>query len=69
VIFLIDAQLPPALASWLIQQGLTAQHVDDLGLRTADDVAVWNHASASGAVVITKDEDSQSAPLAQQLVQ
>ena len=34
--FLIDAQLPPALASWLIQQGHTAQHVDDLGLRLGE---------------------------------
>jgi predicted nuclease of predicted toxin-antitoxin system len=57
VTFLIDAQLPPALASWLIQQGHTAQHVDDLGLRNADDMVIWNHASESGAIVITKDED------------
>jgi len=57
VIFLIDAQLPPALASWLIRQGHEAQHVDDLGLRKADDIAIWNHASESGAIVITKDED------------
>jgi len=56
VTFLIDAQLPPALASWLIQQGHTAQHVDD-GLRNADDMVIWNHASESGAIVITKDED------------
>ncbi|MDX6574495.1 MAG: hypothetical protein QOE96_448 [Blastocatellia bacterium] len=55
--FLIDAQLPPALASWLIQQGHTAQHVDDLGLRNADDIVIWNHALESGAIVITKDED------------
>jgi len=57
VTFLIDAQLPPALASWLIQQGHIAQHVDDLGLRKADDIAIWNHASERGAIVITKDED------------
>jgi predicted nuclease of predicted toxin-antitoxin system len=57
VTFLIDAQLPPALASWLIQQGHAAQHVDDLGLRNADDIAIWNHALESGANVITKDED------------
>ena len=55
--FLIDAQLPPALASWLIQQGHTAQHVDDLDLSNADDIVIWNHSSESGAIVITKDED------------
>jgi predicted nuclease of predicted toxin-antitoxin system len=57
VTFLIDAQLPPAQASWLIHQGHTAQHVDDLGLRNADDIVIWNHALESGAMVITKDED------------
>ena len=55
--FLIDAQLPPALATWLIQQGHTAQHVDDLDLRNGDDIAIWNHASESGVIIITKDED------------
>jgi predicted nuclease of predicted toxin-antitoxin system len=57
VIFLIDAQLPPALASWLIQQGHTAQHVDDLGLREAEDIVIWNYASSTGAIIVTKDED------------
>ncbi len=49
--------MPPALATWLIQQGHTAQHVDDLGLRNADNIAIWNHASESGAIIITKHED------------
>ena len=40
MIFLVDAQLPPALASWLTQQGHTAQHVDDLGLSNAEDVVI-----------------------------
>lgn len=57
MIFLVDAQLPPALANWLAQQGHTAQHVDDLGLRKADDVVIWNWASSSGAIIVTKDED------------
>ena len=55
--FLVDAQLPPALATWLTQQGHTAQHVDDVGLRDADDIAIWNHALTSRAIVVTKDED------------
>ena len=55
--FLIDAQLPPALADWLILQGHIAQHVDEIGLRNADDVEIWNHALVSGAIIITKDED------------
>ena len=35
--FLVDAQLPPALARWLREQGYDAQHVEDLGLRDAED--------------------------------
>ena len=57
MIFLVDAQLPPALANWLTQQRHTAQHVDDLGLRDAEDVVIWNWALSSEAIVITKDED------------
>ena len=55
--FLIDAQLPPALAHWLREQGHTAEHVDDVGLSNAEDVAIWNRAAQDGAIVITKDED------------
>jgi predicted nuclease of predicted toxin-antitoxin system len=54
--FLVDAQLPPALALWLRQQGHAAQHVEDVGLRDAEDSAIWNHAASSGAVIVTKDE-------------
>ena len=55
--FLVDAQLPPALARWLWQQGHAAQHVEDLGLCDAEDAMVWNHASSSDATIVTKDED------------
>lgn len=57
MIFLVDAQLPPALASWLTQQGHTAQHVDDLGLSNAEDVVIWNWALSSETIIVTKDED------------
>jgi predicted nuclease of predicted toxin-antitoxin system len=39
--FLIDAQLPPALARWLREAGHGAAHVEDVGLRNADDVVIW----------------------------
>lgn len=55
--FLIDAQLPPALAHWLVQQGHTAQHVDDIGLREGEDTEIWNHALSAGAIIVTKDDD------------
>ncbi len=55
--FLIDEQLPPTLAEWLVEQGHEATHVRDLGLRSAGDRRIRDAARASGAVVITKDED------------
>ncbi|MGH8503949.1 MAG: DUF5615 family PIN-like protein [Gammaproteobacteria bacterium] len=55
--FLIDAQLPPALARWIEDHGYSARHVFDLGLATASDAAIWSHAAASETVIVTKDED------------
>ena len=55
--FLVDAQLPPALARWLTGAGHDAQHVADLGLQASPDRVVWDHATAIGAVIVTKDED------------
>lgn len=55
--FLVDAQLPPALARWLVEAGFEAQAVREIGLREADDGAIWRHAEATGCAVVTKDED------------
>jgi predicted nuclease of predicted toxin-antitoxin system len=55
--FLVDAQLPPALARWLAEGGHTAEHVFDIGLHTASDQILWDYALSSEAVIITKDED------------
>ena len=55
--FLVDAQLPPALAGWLREAGHEAQHVEDVGLREAEDRAIWAHALQTGAIIVTKDED------------
>jgi len=55
--FLIDAQLPPALARWLEKQGHEAQHVFDLGLMEATDRVILERAGMIGAVIVTKDED------------
>jgi Domain of unknown function (DUF5615) len=54
---LIDAQMPPALAGWLKEQGHEAQAVRDVGLREAEDGAIWTYAKQTGAVILTKDED------------
>ncbi len=55
--FLIDAQLPPALARWLQDAGHEATHLEDLGLRDADDSVIWTTAQRTGAAIVTKDED------------
>lgn len=55
--FLVDAQLPPALARWLVAQGHEAAHVGDLGMQAASDAAIWDHALASASGIVTKDED------------
>lgn len=65
--FLIDAQLPPALADWLVAAGLEAVHVREIGLEAATDSAIWNHALKTERIIITKDEDfttrSEPAPI------
>ena len=55
--FLVDAQLPAALARWLAAEGHRAEHVADIGLASAPDKAIWDYALAAGAIIVTKDED------------
>ena len=55
--FIIDAQLPPALASWLAEAGHAAKHVAEIGLRDAEDSLIWRYAWEQSAVLLTKDED------------
>jgi len=68
--FIVDAQLPPALARWLLEAGHEARHVEEIGLREAEDWPIWRHAFENKAVLLTKDEDfairvrqSQSGPV------
>lgn len=55
--FLVDAQLPPALARYLCDTGHQAEHVYDIGMGEASDRKIWNYAIQNNAVIITKDED------------
>ena len=55
--FIVDAQLPPALARVLAARGHEAEHVADIGMKEAEDSPIWNHALENGAVIVTKDED------------
>jgi predicted nuclease of predicted toxin-antitoxin system len=55
--FLVDAQLPPALARHLVSLGHEASHVVDAGLLVARDQEIWRYAELNDAVLVTKDED------------
>ena len=55
--FLVDNQLPAALARFLASRGAECEHVLDIGLAEASDTEIWNYASRNDCVVISKDED------------
>lgn len=55
--FIIDAQLPPALARWLSERGHDAEHAADEHLEAASDSVIWDRAMATSAVIVSKDED------------
>jgi len=55
--FLVDANLPPALAQWLASEGHEAHHVSDLGLEAMPDREIWTRARDLDACIVTKDED------------
>jgi len=55
--FLVDAQLPPALARWLAEKGHEADHVADRQMEAASDTAIWDYALQEAAAIVTKDED------------
>ncbi len=55
--FLVDNQLPEALARFLNEREHDARHVLELQLDAADDAEIWRHAVSEGRVVVSKDED------------
>lgn len=55
--FLIDAQLPPALARMLAKHDHVAEHVTEIGPGNAPDAQRWRYALDLDAVIVTKDED------------
>ena len=63
--FLVDAQLPPALAKWIADKGYSASAVREQGLRNSDDGSIANFAAAGDWVVVTKDEDIVERALGQ----
>ena len=55
--FVVDAQLPPALARWLAANGHEAEHVAERQMAAAPDTAIWDFALHTSAAIITKDDD------------
>lgn len=55
--FLLDQGLPRSTVEFLRLQGLTAEHVGDLGLAAATDEAILKEGMNRGAVVVTLDSD------------
>ena len=55
--FLVDAQLPPALARKLNTPAHESTHVLDVGLLDAGDGQIWDYALTHDMAIITKDED------------
>lgn len=55
--FLIDNQLPAALADYLKKRGFDCAHVLDVGLGAASDAEICKYAIAQQAVIVSKDQD------------
>jgi predicted nuclease of predicted toxin-antitoxin system len=55
--FLVDAQLPPALAKNLARRGYPSEHVNRIRLGAATDTEIWAYVARNGATLMTKDED------------
>jgi predicted nuclease of predicted toxin-antitoxin system len=55
--FLIDTNLPPAMADWLRAKGHETEHAAAVLSPTAKDPQIWALALANGATVVTKDLD------------
>ncbi len=54
---LFDQNLSPKLVRRLSDLYPNSDHLDLLGLGTAEDTLVWGHAKDNGFVVVTKDAD------------
>ena len=59
MILWLDAQLPPSLASWITRTfGIDARAVSELGMRDAEDRAIFDAARVGvGTVIVRKDSD------------
>ncbi len=54
---LLDQGLPRSAVEILSQSGVETVHVGDIGLASADDLAIIDYAEQHGQVVVTLDAD------------
>ena len=60
---LFDQNLSPRLARRLADIYVDSVHVRDIGLRDADDSAIWDYAKLNGFAIVSKDSDFQHRSL------
>jgi predicted nuclease of predicted toxin-antitoxin system len=60
---LFDQNLSPRLPSLLADIYPESIHIREVGLRDADDSAIWNYAEANGFVIVSKHSDFQQRSL------
>ena len=57
----LDAHFSPRIARWMTDHfAVTAIPLRDLGLREAEDDAIWEAARKAGVVMMTKDADFEA---------
>jgi predicted nuclease of predicted toxin-antitoxin system len=54
--FVVDENLPQAIAGWLSSQGFWAEHITQVSLRGASDDRVFRYAQQQGAILVTRDK-------------
>jgi predicted nuclease of predicted toxin-antitoxin system len=60
---LLDQNLSPRLPRLLSDLFPGSVHVREVGLRDADDIAIWNYARENGFIIVSKDSDFQQQSL------
>ncbi len=55
--FLIDHQLPPALAAFFRARGYPCQHLLEVGMASSSDEEIYQYAMSNQYIIVTKDED------------
>ena len=60
---LFDQNVSPRLASLLADIYAESVHVGEVGLREAQDIAIWQYAKVHGYAIVSKDSDFQQRSL------